>query len=60
MLDMAHVDFLATQETDQKGQDLSQNERRLIQSYRQMTEQERRQIRRLINQIADHSDNQVE
>lgn len=60
MLDTAHVDFLATQEADHEWQELSQNERRLIQGYRQMTEQERRHVRRLITQLAYHSDNQVE
>lgn len=60
MLDTANIDFLATKESDREWQKLSQSERRLIQGYRQMTEQERRHVRRLISQLADHSDNCTE
>jgi len=35
---------------------LSENERRLIGRFRQMREQERRQVRRLIDQLANNPD----
>lgn len=39
---------------------LSENERRLIGLFREMTEHERRQVRRLIEQLATHPDESAE
>lgn len=52
MLDMAKTGYDSLNADDHLWRALSQNENRLIQRYRQMSDQERRQVRRLIELLA--------
>lgn len=56
MLELADVGPLTAEQTNRDASSLSQTELRLIQVYRRMSAHERRQIRRLINQLVNTQD----
>lgn len=54
MLDMAKTGCKSVEAKDLSWLILSQTETRLVQRYRQISEQERRQVQRLIELLADN------
>ncbi|MCL8302168.1 hypothetical protein [Pseudomonas mosselii] len=56
MLNLAVAEQECVEQVDHQWVGLSENERRLIGRFRQMTELERHQVRRLIDQLAKHPD----
>jgi len=54
MLEMAKISVALVKTTDATWSNLSRDEQRLIQAYRQMAELEQRQISRLVGQLANH------
>ncbi|WP_027615443.1 hypothetical protein [Pseudomonas sp. LAIL14HWK12:I9] len=56
MLNLAVAEQDCAELVDFEWSCLSENERRLIRLFRQMTELERRQVRRLIDQLANNPD----
>ncbi|GFM86117.1 hypothetical protein PSCICO_15160 [Pseudomonas cichorii] len=60
MLEMAAVKCACPETIALQGFQVSHCERQLVQSYRQMTELEQRQIRRLIDQLVLHPESLAE
>ncbi|ANY90454.1 hypothetical protein [Pseudomonas putida] len=56
MLDLAVAGQERHHQVESQWLNLSENERRLIRRFRQMTDQDRHQVRRLIEQLAKHPD----
>lgn len=56
MLNLAVAEQDCVELVDFEWSSLSENERRLIRLFRQMAELERRQVRRLIDQLANNPD----
>lgn len=56
MLDLAVAGQERHHQVGSQWSSLSENERRLIRRFRQMTDQDRQQVRRLIEQLAKHPD----
>lgn len=56
MLDLAVAGQERHHQVESQWSSLSENERRLIRRFRQMTDQDRQQVRRLIEQLAKHPD----
>ncbi|MNJ16389.1 hypothetical protein D3C77_106500 [compost metagenome] len=59
MLDTAVAAQECVDQGDLQWLSMSETERRLIGRFREMTEYERRQVRRLIEQLATHPDESV-
>ncbi|QTT81057.1 hypothetical protein HUT29_07070 [Pseudomonas chlororaphis] len=56
MLDLAVAGQESVEQVDFQWFGLSEHERRLIRRFRQMTDHDRHQVRRLIEQLAKHPD----
>ncbi|OBZ19676.1 hypothetical protein BS643_17950 [Pseudomonas protegens] len=59
MLGLAVAEQKRLDPVDSRWFDLSENERRLIRSLRQLTDRDRHQVQRLIEQLAKYPDDSV-